>query len=249
MHRSSKSERYRESLNRALDWLVGMQSSNGGFAAFDVDNTHYNLNYIPFADHGALLDPPTSDVTARTVTAMALANRPQDKQAMARAIDFLRKEQMPDGSWFGRWGTNYIYGTWSVLTAFGYAGLGPDDESVRRGVSWLMDCQNPDGGWGESNDSYGWQSRPAEKAPSNPYQTAWALLGLLASGQVQTSAVRQGIEYLARTQQQNGLWSDPTFTAPGFPRVFYLKYHGYCAYFPLWALAAYRNLAGRGASH
>jgi squalene-hopene/tetraprenyl-beta-curcumene cyclase len=249
MHCSSEPERYRESATRALDWLVGMQSSNGGFAAFDVDNTHYNLNYIPFADHGALLDPPTSDVTARTVTAMALINRPQDKESMARAIDFLRKEQMPDGSWFGRWGTNYIYGTWSVLTAFGQAGLGPDDESVRRGVSWLMDCQNPDGGWGESNDSYGWQSRPAEKAPSNPYQTAWALLGLLASGQVHTSAVRHGVEYLARTQQPNGLWADPTFTAPGFPRVFYLKYHGYCAYFPLWALSAYRSLSGRGASH
>jgi squalene-hopene/tetraprenyl-beta-curcumene cyclase len=249
MHRSSAPERYRDSLTRALDWLVGMQSTNGGFAAFDVDNTHYNLNYIPFADHGALLDPPTSDVTARTVTAMALVNRPQDEQAMARAIDFLRKEQMPDGSWFGRWGTNYIYGTWSVLTAFGHAGLGPDDEAVQRGVSWLMDCQNTDGGWGESNDSYGWQSRPAEKAPSNPYQSAWALLGLLASGQVNTSAVRHGIEYLARTQQPNGLWGDPTFTAPGFPRVFYLKYHGYCAYFPLWALAVYRNLCSRGAAH
>jgi len=249
MHRSSQPERYRESLTRALDWLAGMQSSNGGFAAFDVDNTHYNLNYIPFADHGALLDPPTSDVTARTLTVMALVNRPQDKQAMARAIDFLRKEQLPDGSWFGRWGTNYVYGTWSVLTAFGQAGLNPNDESVQRGVGWLMDCQNADGGWGESNDSYGWQSRPAEKAPSNPYQTAWALLGLMASGQVATSAVRHGVEYLARTQQQNGLWSDPTFTAPGFPRVFYLKYHGYCAYFPLWALAAYRNLSGRGASH
>ena len=249
MHRSSEPERYRESLTRALDWLVGMQSSNGGFAAFDVDNTHYNLNYIPFADHGALLDPPTSDVTARTLTVLALVNRPQDKQAMARAIDFLRKEQLPDGSWFGRWGTNYIYGTWSVLTAFGQAGLNPNDESVQRGVGWLMDCQNADGGWGESNDSYGWQSRPAEKAPSNPYQTAWALLGLMAAGQVATSAVRHGVEYLARTQEQNGLWSDPTFTAPGFPRVFYLKYHGYCAYFPLWALAAYRNLSGRGAAH
>ena len=249
MHRSTERERYRESLDRALNWLVGMQSSNGGFAAFDVDNTHYNLNYIPFADHGALLDPPTSDVTARTVTALSLVARPQDRDALARAIDFLRKEQMPDGSWFGRWGTNYIYGTWSVLTAFGQAGIGPDDESVQRGIGWLMDCQNDDGGWGESNDSYGWQSRPAEKAPSNPYQTAWAILGLLAAGQVGTGAVRHGVEYLIRTQQQNGLWSDPTYTAPGFPRVFYLKYHGYCAYFPLWALAAYRNLSGRGTAH
>ena len=216
MHRSNEPERYRESLTRALDWLVGMQSTNGGFAAFDVDNTHYNLNYIPFADHGALLDPPTSDVTARTVTALALVARPQDRPAMARAIDFLRKEQMPDGSWFGRWGTNYVYGTWSVLMAFGQAGIGPEDDSVRRAVEWLTKHQNADGGWGESNDSYGWQSRPAEvNTPSNPYQTAWALLGLLAAGQVDTNAVRTGVDYLVRTQDHRGLWSDPTFTAPG----------------------------------
>jgi squalene-hopene/tetraprenyl-beta-curcumene cyclase len=249
MHRSNQSERYQESITRAMNWLVGMQSTNGGFAAFDVDNDHYNLNHIPFADHGALLDPPTSDVTARVVTVMALVNRPQDKPALERAIDFLRKEQMEDGSWWGRWGTNYVYGTWSVLMALGQAGLGPNDESVRRAVTWLMGCQNADGGWGESNDSYGWQSRAAEKAPSNPYQTAWAVLGLLAAGQVATSAVRNGVEYLIKAQEQDGLWSDPTFTAPGFPRVFYLRYHGYCKYFPLWALSAYRNLAGHGASH
>jgi squalene-hopene/tetraprenyl-beta-curcumene cyclase len=249
MHRSNQAARYQQSLTRALDWLVGMQSANGGFAAFDVDNVHYNLNHIPFADHGALLDPPTSDVTARVVTVMALVDRPQDRLALARAIEFLRKEQMADGSWFGRWGTNYIYGTWSVLMALAQAGLGPNDESVRRAVDWLTGCQNPDGGWGESNDSYGWQSRAAEKAPSNPYQTAWALLGLLAAGQVGTSAVRNGVEYLMRAQQQDNLWSDPTFTAPGFPRVFYLRYHGYCAYFPLWALAAYRNLCGTGTTH
>jgi squalene-hopene/tetraprenyl-beta-curcumene cyclase len=250
MHRSSEPERYRESLTRALDWLVGMQSTNGGFAAFDVDNNHYNLNYIPFADHGALLDPPTSDVTARTVTALSIVGRPQDKPALERAIAFLRKEQMPDGSWFGRWGTNYVYGTWSVLVSFAQAGIGPEDESVRRAVSWLQAKQNPDGGWGESNDSYGWQSRPAETStPSNPYQTAWALLGLMASGESASATVRHGIEYLTRVQEEGGLWSDPTFTAPGFPRVFYLKYHGYCAYFPLWALAAYRSLVRAGVTH
>ena len=250
MRRSHEPERYKESLTRALDWLVGMQSTNGGFAAFDVDNSHYNLNYIPFADHGALLDPPTSDVTARTVTALSVVGRLQDRVALDRAIEFLRKEQLADGSWFGRWGTNYIYGTWSVLTAFAHAGIASEDESVRRAVSWLKTHQNSDGGWGESNDSYGWQSRPAQTfTPSNAYQTAWALLALLASGEVGSSAVRHGVDYLMRTQQQDGLWSDPTFTAPGFPKVFYLKYHGYCAYFPLWALALYRTKSRAGVPH
>jgi squalene-hopene/tetraprenyl-beta-curcumene cyclase len=250
MHRANEPERYGESLRCALDWLVGMQSANGGFAAFDVDNTHYNLNYIPFADHGALLDPPTSDVTARVVTALALVKRPQDRVPLTRAVDFLRQEQMPDGSWFGRWGTNYIYGTWSVLIALAQAGIGSSDQSVQRAVAWLIGCQNGDGGWGESNDSYGpRRHQPDEKTPSNPYQTAWALLGLLAAGQVGSSAVKAGVEYLLRTQQHDRLWSDPTFTAPGFPRVFYLKYHGYSAYFPLWALAAYRNLSGLEAAH
>ena len=250
MRRSNEPERYKESLTRALDWLVGMQSTNGGFAAFDVDNNHYNLNYIPFADHGALLDPPTSDVTARTVTALSVVGRLQDRTALDRAIEFLRKEQMPDGSWFGRWGTNYIYGTWSVLTAFAHAGISSEDASVQRAVSWLKTHQNADGGWGESNDSYGWQSRPAETSTlSNAYQTAWALLALLAAGEVASSAVRHGVDYLMRTQQQDGIWSDPTFTAPGFPRVFYLKYHGYCAYFPLWALALYRTKSRAGATH
>ena len=249
MRRADQPSRYGESLRRALDWLVGMQSTNGGFAAFDVDNTHYNLNYIPFADHGALLDPPTSDVTARTVAVLALTQRPQDKAALARAIDFLRKEQEPDGSWFGRWGTNYIYGTWSVLMALALAGISSSDQTVRRAVSWLTGCQNADGGWGESNDSYLPPSQRPRNAPSNPYQTAWALLGLLSANEVSSSAVSRGIEYLLRTQQEDGLWSDPTFTAPGFPRVFYLKYHGYCAYFPMWALAAYRNLSAPGANH
>ncbi len=249
MQRANEPARYSECITRALDWLAGMQSSNGGFAAFDLDNTHYNLNQIPFADHGALLDPPTSDVTARVVAAMAAVGRPQDQAPMARAIEFLRKEQTLEGSWFGRWGTNHIYGTWSVLSAFAQAGIGPEDESVRRAISWLISRQNPDGGWGESNDSYAHIPPESEKTVSTPHQTAWALLGLLAAGQAQSAAVRCGVEYLLRTQQADGLWTDPHFTAPGFPRVFYLKYHGYCAYFPLWALSAYRNLARPGAAH
>jgi squalene-hopene/tetraprenyl-beta-curcumene cyclase len=249
MHQARDSARYAESVRRALDWLVGMQSKNGGFAAFDADNTSYYLNKIPFADHGALLDPPTSDVTARVVTVLARIARPEDKKALDRAIAYLRKEQESDGSWFGRWGTNYIYGTWSVLTALAQAHIGPSDPAVRRAVRWLELKQNADGGWGESNDTYRLPPGDAGHFPSNAFQTAWALLGLFAAGEAQSEAVRRGAEFLMRTQQADGLWSDPSFTAPGFPRVFYLKYHGYCAYFPFWALAAYRTLTRRGTAH
>jgi squalene-hopene/tetraprenyl-beta-curcumene cyclase len=249
LHRANDPGRYGDSLERALNWLVGMQSRNGGFAAFDVDNVHYKLNRIPFADHGALLDPPTSDVTARVVTALSMVGRPQDKPVIERALAYLREEQTADGAWFGRWGTNYIYGTWSVLMALSHAGVGHEDEAVRRAASWLVSRQNVDGGWGESNDTYAQQHPERQGMASTPYQTAWALLALLAAGQAACPAARRGVEYLLRTQQADGLWSHPTFTAPGFPRVFYLKYHGYCAYFPLWALAAYRNLSRAGATH
>jgi squalene-hopene/tetraprenyl-beta-curcumene cyclase len=246
MHQAPSPERYADSIERALDWLVGMQSENGGFAAFDADNTHYNLNYIPFADHGALLDPPTSDVTARVVTVLSRTRRPQDRSAVERAIAYLRREQEADGSWFGRWGSNYIYGTWSVLMALELAGVPAGDPAVRRAVEWFLSGQNADGGWGESNDSYDLEKYPDRRFGSTPYQTAWAVLGLIAAGEGGSPAVRRGVEYLLRTQESDGLWTHPTFTAPGFPRVFYLKYHGYCAFFPLWALAAYRR---RGEPH
>ena len=249
MHQSADSGRFSESIRRALDWLTGMQSSGGGFAAFDADNTCYYLNKIPFADHGALLDPPTSDVTARVVTLLARIGRTQDEPVLAAAIAYLRKQQEANGSWFGRWGTNYIYGTWSVLMSFAQAHIGADDAAVQRAVAWLKQQQKADGGWGESNDSYALQSRPAETFHSTAYQTAWALLALLSAGEVRSEAVRRGAEFLLHTRQPNGLWSDPSFTAPGFPRVFYLRYHGYSAYFPLWALAAYRNLIRPGIAH
>jgi len=249
MRRARDYPSYAHAIGRALDWLVGMQSSDGGFAAFDVDNTHYNLNHIPFADHGALLDPPTSDVTARVVTALAVCDRPQDKPALERALAYLRREQEPDGSWFGRWGSNYIYGTWSVLMALAQTRVRPEDEAVARAVRWLSEWQNSDGGWGESNDSYAQPGAQRRPVPSTSFQSAWALLGLMAAGQVRSESVRRGIEYLQRTQNGRGLWSDAAFTAPGFPRVFYLKYHGYSAYFPLWALAAYRNLMRAGDTH
>jgi squalene-hopene/tetraprenyl-beta-curcumene cyclase len=246
MNQAENAGDYRENVQRAMDWLVGMQSGNGGFAAFDADNTYYSLNKIPFADHGAMLDPPTSDVTGRVVTVLARIGRPEDKQALARAIAYLRAEQEDDGSWFGRWGTNYIYGTWSVMMGLAQAGIGGHDPAMRRAVDWLQSRQNPDGGWGESNDTY---ARADGRMPSTPYQTAWALLALMAAGEAGSESVRSGIDRLLRTQDSSGLWSDPTFTAPGFPRVFYLKYHGYSGYFPLWALAAYRSHLRRGPTH
>jgi squalene-hopene/tetraprenyl-beta-curcumene cyclase len=249
MYQARDSARYAESVRRALDWLVGMQSRDGGFAAFDADNTCYYLNKIPFADHGALLDPPTSDVTARVVTVLARIGRPQDKAALDRAVAYLRREQEEDGSWFGRWGTNYIYGTWSVLMSLAQAHVPTDDPMMKRAVAWLKLKQNADGGWGESNDSYAWQSRPAEDFGSTPYQTAWAMLALMSAAEAGSESVARGAEFLLRTREADDLWSHPSHTAPGFPRVFYLRYHGYSAYFPLWALAAYRNLTRRGIAH
>jgi len=246
MHASPQRAQYTEAIARALDWLVGMQSQNGGFASFDVDGTCYYLNEIPFADHGALLDPPTEDVSARVVTVLARIGRPQDRAALERAIAYLRSAQQADGSWFGRWGTNYIYGTWSVLVALAAAGIGAEDPAMRRAVTWLVSCQQADGGWGESNDSYLDTDLAGRGLGSTPYQTAWALLALMAAGGADGSVLRRGVHFLLRTQQGNGLWEHPSYTAPGFPRVFYLKYHGYCAYFPLWALARYRRLVNDG---
>jgi squalene-hopene/tetraprenyl-beta-curcumene cyclase len=246
MHAAPQRAQYAAVLTRALDWLVGMQSENGGFASFDVDGTCYYLNEIPFADHGALLDPPTADVTARVVTVLARVGREQDRLALERAMAYLRATQEADGSWFGRWGTNYIYGTWSVLVAFAAAGVSADDPAVRGAVAWLASCQQADGGWGESNDSYLDGDLAGRGLGSTPYQTAWALLALMAVGAADASVLRRGVHFLLRAQQPNGLWEHPSYTAPGFPRVFYLKYHGYCAYFPLWALARYRRLEHDG---
>ncbi|MGH8542997.1 MAG: squalene--hopene cyclase [Gammaproteobacteria bacterium] len=234
-------QRYKWSTHAAAEWIHGMRSKNGGYGSFDADNTCYYLNHIPFADHGALLDPPTSDVTARCIALLVLAGEPRYKTAIAAAIEFLRNEQEADGSWFGRWGTNYIYGTWSVLSALRIAGEDPSQAYLRRAVEWLKSMQQSDGGWGESNGSY----LPAQRGefhPSTGFQTAWALLGLMAAGEVRSGEVRRGIDYLLTRQGADGLWHDEGFTAPGFPRVFYLKYHGYTKYFPLWAMAQYRNL-------
>ena len=234
-----------QSIARARDWIIGMQSSDGGWGAFDPENTHLYLNHIPFADHGALLDPPTADVTARCVSFLAQIGMRADAPVLARALGFLRRDQEADGSWFGRWGTNYIYGTWSVLCALNAAGVAPDDPTVQRAVDWLASVQREDGGWGEDAESYA-DAPHGSYQESTPSQTAWALLGLMAAGAADHPAVARGIAYLMATQRDDGEWTELPYTAVGFPRVFYLRYHGYRAFFPLMALARYRNLTERG---
>lgn len=233
-----------EPIHRATRWIVGMQSKDGGYGAFDVDNTYHYLDEIPFADHGALLDPPSADVSARC--AMLMAKVAQDHEeylpALHRTLDYLRNEQEEDGSWFGRWGTNYIYGTWSVLLGLEQTDVPKTDPLFTKAVAYLKNTQRADGGWGEDNESY----YDAEKYSgqfhvSTSFQTAWAVIALMAAGEVNSKEVKTGIDFILGAQQADGVWNDECFTAPGFPKVFFLKYHGYDKFFPLWALARYRN--------
>jgi squalene-hopene/tetraprenyl-beta-curcumene cyclase len=242
MRQGRPTDQYDGAIARGREWIEGMQSRNGGWGAFDVDNEFEYLNNIPFADHGALLDPPTEDVTGRCLSMLVQLGERIGSPAVDRAIDYLRKTQRHDGSWYGRWGMNYIYGTWSVLCALNAAGLDHGDPAMRRAVDWLIAIQNPDGGWGEDGSSYKLDYRGYESAPSTASQTAWALIGLMAAGEVAHPAVSRGVAYLGATQGSDGFWDEPRYTATGFPRVFYLRYHGYSKFFPLWALARYRNL-------
>lgn len=239
----SKLPNLEESIHRATRWIVGMQSKNGGYGAFDVDNTHYYLDEIPFADHGALLDPPTSDVSARCAMLMAKVAQDHDEYlpALERTIDYIRNEQEVDGSWFGRWGTNYIYGTWSALLGLEQTSLSKTDPMYINAVKWLKSKQREDGGWGEDNASYHDKKLSGTYHFSTAFQTAWAVLGLMAAGEVASPEVKAGINFILHNQQADGVWNDKCFTAPGFPKVFYLKYHGYDKFFPLWALARFRN--------
>jgi squalene-hopene/tetraprenyl-beta-curcumene cyclase len=241
--RASQNPEYDAAIARGREWIEGMQSRDGGWAAFDVNNLEYYLNNIPFSDHGALLDPPTEDVTARCVSMLAqLGETVQTSKAVAEGVAYLRRTQHAEGSWYGRWGLNYIYGTWSVLCALNAVGVSHQDPSMRKAVDWLLSVQNADGGWGEDATSYRLDYKGLERSPTTASQTAWALLGLMAAGEVAHPAVARGVEYLKSTQAEKGLWDEARYTATGFPRVFYLRYHGYSKFFPLWALARYRNL-------
>jgi squalene-hopene/tetraprenyl-beta-curcumene cyclase len=232
----------KEAIERGAEWVLGLQSKNGGWGSFDADNEYYYLNHIPFADHGALLDPPTADVSARCLGMLAQLGYKMDDPRVKAAVDYLLGEQEPEGCWFGRWGTNYIYGTWSVLAALNAIGLPADHPAMKKAVAWLESKQRADGGWGESGDSY-WEEKPRGEGPvSTASQTAWAVLALMAAGEVDAETTQRGVKFIAETQSERGLWNEDEFTAVGFPRVFYLRYHGYRAFFPLWAMARYRNL-------
>jgi squalene-hopene/tetraprenyl-beta-curcumene cyclase len=235
---------YRQRIGQAVNWIIGMQNADGSWGAFDIANDCEYLNNIPFADHGALVDPGTADLTARCVEVFAMLGYNKNFPPVAKALQWLRAEQEDSGAWYGRWGVNYLYGTWSVLAALGAIGEDAKAPCIRKAVEWLKDRQNPDGGWGEDCNTYN-DPALAGRGHSTASQTAWALLGLLAVGEVDSPMVRRGVRHLLRTRNAQGTWDEPDFTGTGFPRVFYLRYHGYCHYFPLWALGVFRRLERR----
>jgi squalene-hopene/tetraprenyl-beta-curcumene cyclase len=230
--------------NRGLEWCLSMQSESGGWAAFDKDNTLTFLNWIPFADHGAMVDYPTADITGRMLEAMAAFGYDRSHPRARRGIKFIRDCQEKDGCWWGRWGVNYIYGTWSVLRGLIGIGEDPKQRYIKKSVRWLKDHQNPDGGWGETCESY---TRPElrGKGPSTPSQTAWALMGLMEGGEAECREVRKGIQYLIDRQQPDGSWEELYFTGTGFPKHFFIRYHDYCNCFPLMALGKYHQALSR----
>lgn len=234
--KASDSAEHRACVTRAVNWLLAMQSKDGGWAAFDVDNNLEMLSHVPFADHNAMLDPTCPDITGRVLEALSL-HLDRNDPAIRRGVDYLIRTQEADGSWYGRWGVDYVYGTFLALRGLEAAGESDREAHILRAGEWLRSVQNADGGWGESCESYKYKTFTA--AESTASQTAWALLGLMAGGDYESQSVRKGFEYLIETQKADGLWDEELFTGTGFPKVFYLTYHYYRNSFPLLALSTY----------
>jgi squalene-hopene/tetraprenyl-beta-curcumene cyclase len=237
----TSNEAYQDkSVQRAIDWVLSMQCKNGGWASFDKDNDRMVFQHIPFADHNAMLDPATVDITGRVLECLATYGYSLKDAPVRRAVEFIKNEQESDGSWFGRWGVNYIYGTALVLRGLEAVGMDCHEPMVLQAAEWLRMMQNPDGGWGETCESY---DDPTKKGvgPSTASQTAWAIMGLLAANDLRSDSVERGIAYLLKTQRRDGSWDEQWYTGTGFPRVFYLMYYMYRHYFPLIALTAYRT--------
>ena len=237
---SSDKAQHAAARERAVKWLLAMQCRDGGWAAFDRDNDAEILTHVPFADHNAMLDPSCPDITGRALEALCGPGRGRHPQAIRRGVAYLIRSQQEDGSWYGRWGVNYIYGTCFALRGLRAAGEDPREAYVIQGGEWLRSVQNADGGWGESPMSYDDSTQKVD-GESTPTQTAWALMGLFAAGDYQTGSVESGIRYLLETQQADGSWNEELYTGTGFPSVFYLRYHLYPQYFPLMALGQYRR--------
>ena len=237
-HWSEAPERARQAMQRGLEWVFAMQNHDGGWGSFDKDNNKTLFQYVPYADHNAMLDPSSADITARTLEMCSYYSIGRSDPRVQRAIAYLYRQQEPEGCWFGRWGVNYLYGTWQVLRGLGRIGEDMSRDRIRRAVRWLHAVQNEDGGWGETCASYD-PEHPKGVGPSTPSQTAWALMGLFNAGDLDSPFVRRGLSYLLRCQDGHGTWEEEWFTGTGFPRVFYLRYHYYRHYFPLWSLAQY----------
>ena len=243
-------ERYQyEVTQRAIEWIFAMQCRNGGWASFDRDNTKMIFEHIPFADHNAMLDPPTVDITGRILETLATYGYSRKDKRVERAIQFILSEQEPDGSWFGRWGVNYLYGTFLVLRGLEAIGMWNHEPQIQQAAEWIRSVQNADGGWGETCGSYD-DPNTRGIGPSTPSQTAWAILGLLSAGDTRSDSVAKGIKWLLAHQQKDGSWDESLgegktrqaiYTGTGFPRVFYLAYHLYRDYFPLLALTNYKR--------
>ncbi len=230
-------------VERGLRWLLAMQNRDGGWGAFDRNNHRDFLCHVPFADHNAMIDPSTPDLAGRVLEALGQLGRRLGDPAVDRAVAYVRRAQNPDGSWFGRWGVNYLYGTWQAITGLVAVGVPTDDPAVQAGANWLLVHQQQSGGWGESPESYE-SPQLRGQGPATASQTSWALLGLLAAGMAGHAAVARGVRYLIAVQNHDGAWDEPEFTGTGFPRVFYLRYHYYPIYFPLMALSQWAVKVG-----